>query len=73
MIKDLSAKQIELLHNNQKKISKLIKIMSDLGFGFNRIPWNVLDKRDGTMAIVDYAGNELGWITAQAWEELGNE
>jgi len=59
--------------DNKKKIQILIKKLSDIGVGFNHIPFNVLDKRDGSMVIVDFAGNELGWITAQAWEELGNE
>lgn len=44
-----------------------------MGIGFKHIPYAVLDKRDGTMVIVDYAQNELGWITTQAWKELGNE
>ena len=59
--------------DKNKKIQILIKKLSDMGVGFNRIPYNVLDKRDGTMAIVDYARNEIGWITTEAWEELGNE
>lgn len=59
--------------DKKKKIQILIKKLSDMGIGFKRIPYAVIDKNDGTMVIVDYAQNELGWITSQAWEELGND
>lgn len=58
---------------HKKKIQILIKKLSDMGIGFKRIPYAVIDKNDGTMVIVDFAQNELGWITMQAWEGLGNE